>query len=66
MSKSRITSLWALIEMMQSKLERFGLDEEVVDAAVLLGLEALFGDESRPHAARPRPSLRLAPAGAKA
>jgi hypothetical protein len=39
---SRTTSLWAVIEGMQRRLEAEGLDREVVDAAVACGLEALL------------------------
>jgi methionyl-tRNA formyltransferase len=38
----RITSLWAVIEAMQKRLEGEGLDVDVVDAAVARGLEALL------------------------
>ena len=36
------TSLWTVIEAMQRKLEREGLDTAVVDAAVARGLEAIL------------------------
>lgn len=36
------TSLWTVIESMQRKLEREGLDAAVVDAAVTRGLEAIL------------------------
>lgn len=36
------TSLWAVIEEMQRRLESEGLDRDVVDAAVARGLEALL------------------------
>jgi hypothetical protein len=35
-------SLWTVIEAMQQRLEREGLDAAVVDAAVALGIEALL------------------------
>ncbi len=35
-------SLWTVIEAMQRRLEREGLDAEVVDAAVTRGIEALI------------------------
>lgn len=35
-------SLWAVIEGMQKRLEAEGLDQEVVDAAVARGIEALL------------------------
>jgi hypothetical protein len=37
-----VTSLWAVIEAMQRRLEGEGLDADVVDAAVARGLEALL------------------------
>lgn len=39
---SSITSLWAVIEGMQKRLEAEGLDRDVVDAAVARGIEALL------------------------
>ena len=38
----KVTSLWAVIEGMQKRLEAEGLDREVVDAAVARGIEALL------------------------
>ncbi|HLU67545.1 MAG TPA: hypothetical protein VKZ63_14785 [Kofleriaceae bacterium] len=39
---ARITSLFAVIEGMQRRLEAEGLERDVVDAAVTRGLEALL------------------------
>jgi hypothetical protein len=36
------TSLWAVIDSMQRKLETEGLDSDVVDAAVIRGMESLL------------------------
>ena len=38
----KVTSLWAVIEGMQKRLEAEGLDRDVVDAAVARGIEALL------------------------
>jgi hypothetical protein len=38
----KTTSLWAVIESMQRRLEGEGLDAAVVDAAVTRGLETLL------------------------
>ena len=54
---NRTTSLWAVIESMQRRLEAEGLDREVVDAAVARGLEALLEIEARPPS--PKPARRL-------
>ena len=54
---NRTTSLWAVIESMQRRLEDEGLDREVVDAAVACGLEALL--ELEAHAQPQRPARRL-------
>lgn len=37
-----VTSLWTVIDSMQRKLETEGLDREVVDAAVIRGMESLL------------------------
>jgi hypothetical protein len=44
----RITTLWKVIELLQTGLERCGLDDQVVDAAVVSGVAHLL----RPAAAR--------------
>jgi hypothetical protein len=41
------TSLWSVIEGMQSRLEAEGLDDEVVDIAVSRAFEALFRKRPR-------------------
>ena len=41
------TSLWSFIESMQRRLEREGLDTEVVDAAVARRLELLLRERYR-------------------
>ena len=63
-----VTSLWAVIEAMQRRLEGEGLDAEVVDAAVARGLEALLLHHYRSEGTRvlPRTSLLDACAIAKA
>ena len=48
------TSLWSVIESMQERLEREGLEQEVVDAAITGRLAALL----RRHCS-PRRVLRL-------
>lgn len=54
------TSLWAVIEGMQKRLEAEGLDREVVDAAVARGIEALLAlPEPRQPAPRPRPGRAM-------
>jgi hypothetical protein len=52
------TSLWIVIESMQRKLEREGLDVAVVDAAVARGLEAIL---TRRDGKQPRPISFLMP-----
>jgi hypothetical protein len=56
--KDETTSLWAVIEGMQLRLEALGLESEVVDAAVTRGLEALLERDTSP----PRPVRRRAAA----
>lgn len=51
---NKVTSLWKVVEAMQRKLEREGLDTATVDAAVTQGLAELL---STP-APKPRPSFR--------
>lgn len=41
-NQKQTTSLWSVIERMQSRLEAEGLDCDVVDAAVATGLQALL------------------------
>lgn len=71
-TRKQFTSLWSVIERMQKRLESEGLDRDVVDAAVALGLETLFaiappvranGEEG---AARRLPLWSLTRASAKA
>jgi hypothetical protein len=45
------TSLWAVIEGMQLRLEALGLERDVVDAAVTRGLEALLERDTPPPVA---------------
>jgi hypothetical protein len=40
-TKAKVMSLWNVIEAMQRRLEREGLDATVVDAAVTRGIERL-------------------------
>ncbi|HTE56852.1 MAG TPA: hypothetical protein VK698_38635 [Kofleriaceae bacterium] len=40
--RKQTTSLWSVIEKMQSRLEAEGMDRDVVDAAVTTGLQALL------------------------
>ena len=40
-TKAKVMSLWNVIEAMQRRLEREGLDAAVVDAAVTSGIEHL-------------------------
>ncbi len=63
-----VTSLWAVIEAMQRRLEGEGLDADVVDAAVARGLETLLIDHYHRKGRRllPRTSLFDACAIAKA
>lgn len=42
MRSTATTSLWAVIEGMQMRLEAEGLETEVVDAAIARGVEALL------------------------
>lgn len=65
--KTSTTSIWTLVERMQTSLERAGLDDAAVDAAVTRGLEALLTGERAQR--RPRRSalcLGLAPVPAEA
>lgn len=48
----KTTSLWAVVEGMQRRLEAEGLERDVVDAAVTRGLEALL-DISPPPPRKP-------------
>ncbi len=41
-----VTSLWSVIDSMQRKLETEGLDRDVVDAAVIRGMESLLRSRS--------------------
>ncbi len=45
---AKVMSLWTVIEAMQRRLEREGLDAAVVDAAVTRGIEALLLGEQDP------------------
>ena len=49
-STASTTSLWAVIEGMQMRLEAEGLETEVVDAAIARGVEALL--RTRPGSER--------------
>lgn len=53
--RKKFTSLWAMIESMQRKLEGEGLDEQVVDAAVTRGLETLLQTRPDDREKRTRP-----------
>jgi hypothetical protein len=55
----KTTSLWAVVEGMQRRLEAEGLEREVVDAAVTRGLEALL--DITPPPRPPRQERRAAP-----
>ena len=55
----KTTSLWAVVEGMQRRLEAEGLERDVVDAAVTRGLEALLDITPPP---RPPPQRRAAAA----
>ena len=57
----KTTSLWAVVEGMQRRLEAEGLERDVVDAAVTRGLEALL-DITPPRPPPPRRSERRAAA----
>ena len=46
-SSKKVTSLWAVIERAQSKLEGEGLSTDVVDAAITRGLEILLFKQNR-------------------
>ena len=50
---SIITSLWALVESMQTDLESQGYDHEVIDAAVTCGLESMLRTRSAERDAVP-------------
>ena len=49
------TSLWAVIEGMQRRLEAEGLDKDVVDSAVSQGLQALLDITPPKRRRRPLP-----------
>jgi len=62
MRSTATTSLWAVIEGMQMRLEAEGLETEVVDAAIARGVEALL--RKRPGAQRQPDAFPLAAAKA--
>ncbi|RMH43844.1 MAG: hypothetical protein D6689_04110 [Deltaproteobacteria bacterium] len=67
MKPAIVTSLWELISSLQDRLERYGLDDAVIDAAVVSGVESMLsraapratGDAAPPDGMQ----LVLAPAG---
>jgi len=63
MGRNDSTSLWAVIEGLQKRLEDEGLDTEVVDAAITRGIEALLRKRPGPESAF-APWLFAAPAEA--
>lgn len=66
--KTSTTSLWTLVERMQTSLERAGFDDDAVDAAVTRGLEALLagGGRRRRKPRRAALSFGLVPLPAEA
>ena len=73
MKKPRITTLWDVVSSLQSNLEGYGLEEQVVDAAVVVGVESMLGPprrEARRNVERQRrrfaPLLGFFPIHAKA
>lgn len=51
-SSKKQTSLWAVIERAQSKLEGEGLSTDIVDAAITRGLEILLLKQTRDQPSR--------------
>lgn len=47
MKPPKITTLWEVVASLQSKLEGIGLDDEVVDAAVVCGVESMLVEGRR-------------------
>lgn len=48
MGKRRITTLWELVAKLRSNLEDAGLQDEVLDEVVVLGVEQMLAGEHRP------------------
>ncbi len=48
MKSPKITTLWDVVESLQARLEGFGLQDEVVDAAVVCGVESMLGTKRAP------------------
>ena len=63
--KSR-TTLWSIVDDLQTQLEREGMDTDAVDAAVMRGLEAIFVRRYRGRRSTRFRSLLLTPGVAKA
>ena len=63
MRKRSITTLWELVSKLQANLEQTGLESEDVDAAVVLGIEAILEHE-REQAIRRHSPVWLQPAQA--
>jgi hypothetical protein len=65
MKAPKITTLWEVVASLQDRLEGFGLEDEVVDAAVVCGVESMLDARQAPVTRRvpaPRRSfLGLAP-----
>jgi len=47
MKPPKITTLWEVVASLQSKLEGIGLEDEVVDAAVVCGVESMLVEGRR-------------------
>lgn len=54
MKAPKITTLWDVVESLQARLEGIGLQDEVVDAAVVCGVESMLGTKQAPVKRRVR------------
>ena len=59
MKTPKITTLWDVVASLQSRLEAHGLEDEVVDAAVVCGVESMLVEGRRQvrRTVRPRRPL---------
>jgi hypothetical protein len=59
MKPPKITTLWEVIESLQDKLEGYGLEDEVVDVAVVCGVESMLVEGRKRVRRRVRPRRPL-------
>jgi len=58
MKAPKITTLWDVVASLQTRLEDFGLEDEVVDVAVVCGVESMLVNGRR-RVRRPVPRQPL-------